>query len=141
MSEKYFNAYVDSAVGMIHEHVAANLQLKAQLKVTSDLLAEKDNVINALSEEMQNLRNQNADAETARVNAKHWEDSYHGMMNKVSHMETLTSQYNDLKRDFLAKCAEIDTLNSRIHELENPVKPSKKVINKKTEEKAEVDDF
>lgn len=41
MSEKYFNAFVDAAVGSIHEYVALTLQLKAQLRVANDLLNEK----------------------------------------------------------------------------------------------------
>jgi hypothetical protein len=46
----YFNAFVDAAVGSIHEYVALTLQLKAKLKIANDLLAEKDNVSDQLEE-------------------------------------------------------------------------------------------
>ena len=161
MSEKYFNAYVDAAVGLIHEYVASTLQLKAQVRVANDLIAEKDTAIANLQNEVTALRNQTSENDVLRSNAKHWEDSYHAMSNKVSHMETLTNQYNDLKRQFLDQGTEwektkqeLEKANQRIAELENPVKISKKVINTKNissntkaivaetkSEEKEVDDF
>lgn len=164
MSEKYFNAYVDSAVGLIHEYVASTLQLKAQLRVANEVIAEKDNTITSLSNEVQSLRtNSNqanqelqaqmhdlqvklSEAEKAKVDAKYWEDSYHGMANKVSHMDLLTNQFNDMKSQFLAKCREFEDLqrnfNEKCEEIERlktkPVESdlsnrvSKKVINNKS---------
>lgn len=164
MSEKYFNAYVDSAVGLIHEYVASTLQLKAQLRVANEVIAEKDNTITSLSNEVQSLRANSdeasrnlqsqmhdlqvklSEAEKAKTDAKYWEDSYHGMTNKVSHMEVLTKQFNDMKAQFLAKCnefeslqknyndkcEEIDKLKSKSIESDLSNRSSKKVINNKS---------
>jgi ribosomal protein L29 len=142
MSEKYFNAYVDSAVGIIHENLSLILQLKAQLKVANDLLAEKDGfitsqiserdkTIDSLSNELTNLRTQSVDVEEVKKNAKFWEDSYHAMNNKVAHMETLTKQYNELKTQFFTVSEELRVANLKVEELENANKAPKKVLNTK----------
>ncbi len=162
MSDKYFNAYVDSAVGIIHENLNLILQLKAQLRVANELisekdsvinsqLAEKDNTINSLSSEITNLRNQSVDMEEAKRNAKHWEDSYHAINNKVAHMENLTKQYNELKAQFFTVSEELKLAKLKIEELQNVNKVPKKVLNTKsplrvdkTEEKTKetlTDDF
>lgn len=153
MSDKYYNAYVDSAVGLIHDYISMNLQLKAQIRVANDILAEKDRLLIEKETVINNLQNDVDVAKSAflendklRTDAKYWEDSYHGMMNKVSHMETLTAQFNDMKRQFLSKCEELESLNAKYLEKCNEVeelktkpveveplnKSSKKVINNKS---------
>lgn len=125
MSEKYFNAYVDAAVGMIHEHVSTILQLKSQMKISAEVLLEKDKTINTLSSEIETLRgqsdlmkNQTSEMQKLQANAKHWEDSYHAAMNKLSHMETLTKQYNDLKNTFAITNSDFEKAKARIADLE-----------------------
>lgn len=158
MSDKYYNAYVDSAVGVIHEYVSMNLQLKAQVRVANELLAEKDrlliekdNFINSLQNDINVVKSVSSENDKLKNDAKYWEDSYHGMMNKVSHMETLTAQFNDMKKQFLSKCEELESLNAKYLdkcaevetlkaipietktiEVEPLIKPSKKVINNKS---------
>lgn len=158
MSDKYYNAYVDSAVGLIHEYVGMTLQLKAQIRVANELLSEKDkllvekdNAISSLQNEMNAAKTISSDLDKLRTDAKYWEDSYHGIMNKVSHMETLTAQFNDMKRQFLSKCEELESLNAKYLEkcdeveklksvevqakpveVQPPTKTSKKVINNKS---------
>ena len=123
MSDRYYNAYVDSAVGVIHEHIASLLQLKAQVRVANELLSEKDRLlmekdtfISSLQNDITVIKDQTFETEKLKNDAKYWEDSYHGVMNKVSHMETLTSQFNDMKRQFLSKCEEFDNLNAQYKE-------------------------
>jgi chromosome segregation ATPase len=162
MSEKYFNAYVDSAVGIIHENLSLILQLKAQLRVANELLNEKDGIINAqiadkdntiasLTAQLTDFKNQSANTDELKKNAKYWEDSYHAMSNKVSHMETLTKQYSDLKSQYFTTSEELKLAKLKIEDLENAAKASKKVLNtknngrlEKIEEKPKVtltDDF
>lgn len=158
MSDKYYNAYVDSAVGLIHEYVSMNLQLKAQVRVANDIIAEKDklliekdNFISSLQNDINTVKVASSENEKLKSDAKYWEDSYHGMMNKVSHMETLTAQFNDMKKQFLSKCEELEALNAKYLEkcaeveklktipietktieVESLNKSSKKVINNKS---------
>ena len=123
MSDKYYNAYVDSAVGTIHEYIGTILQLKAQVRVANEILSEKDKLlmekdtfISSLQNDILSIKDQTFEAEKLKNDAKYWEDSYHGVMNKVSHMETLSSQFNDLKRQFLSKCEDLDKLNAQFSE-------------------------
>jgi hypothetical protein len=140
MSEKYINAYIDSAVGIIHENLNTILQLKAQLRVTNELLgekdsvinsqiAEKDNTINLLSSELSSLKSRSVDVEELKKNAKYWEDSYHAINNKVAHMETLTKQYNDLKSQFFTVNEELKLTKLKIEEFETVSKTPKKTLN------------
>lgn len=134
MSEKYFNAYVDTAISFTHELVTTTIQLKAQLRVLNDAISEKDSTITSLQNELNAVRNQNSEMDSLRSNAKKWEDSYNSMVNKVSHMETLTNQYNSLKQDFINKCNELEKANAKIEELDNLLKApvSKKTLNNKS---------
>lgn len=118
-STKYVNTYLDFAVSMIHEAVNEKLQNKTQLKLANDLVAERDQVISSLKTEVENLKKQSTDnvktqdeLTDAKKKAKHWEDSYHGLSNKVSHFDTLTNQFNDLKNQFQKKDVELQTLRT-----------------------------
>ena len=106
MSDNAFiNAYVDNAIGTIFEHVRTNLQLKTQLKVTGDLLAEKEaiitNLINEIEQHKQALINSSGFAE--EINALRQEKSalenvIAGQKGKLSHMDTLLKQLSDTEK-------------------------------------------
>jgi DNA repair exonuclease SbcCD ATPase subunit len=141
MSDKFFNAYVESAVSVLHDYVNSTLQLKAQLRVSNELLAEKDAIIAQSNSDIENLKNQilsfqnnSEENEKLKNNAKHWEDSYHTIMDKVGQMEILTKQYNDLKSLYREKIVELEEAQKTIDQLKNQnltEKLSKKVINTK----------
>lgn len=154
MSEKYFNAYVDAAVGTIHDYVASTLQLKAQLRIANEMIAEKDNTIAAMAAETENVRSTlTAEIETVRSNmtseiahlkshvdqsneaitqASQWEQKYQAMLTKVSHMDTLSKQYNDLKKQYLLVQSELDKAKKKLEDIEEANKSPKKVINTKS---------
>ena len=106
MSDNAFiNAYVDNAVGTIFEHVRTNLQLKTQLKVTGDLLAEKEaiitNLINEIEQHKQALINSSGFAEeinTLRQEKSALENVIAGQKGKLSHMDTLLKQLSDTEK-------------------------------------------
>lgn len=148
---RYVNAYVDIAVGTIHEILGSNLQAKAQLKIANDLIVEKDQIIGDLQSKLNGIKNNDEDVRRANENATHWENSYHAMAAKIAHMDTLIAQLKEMKtliadRDAYIKEKDdnINTLKQKIEELQNP----KKVINiKKTKpvvepaKEKEQDDF
>ncbi len=139
---KFINAYVDSAVGMLHENINSILQLKAHNKVANDLIQEKDQIIGDLQNRLNSVENNDSDVKKAKDQAKHWEDSYHAMSAKVAHMDTLLNQIKDMKAIILEKDKIIVELNATIENFKTP----KKVINKKTAkhtivEKQPTDDF
>lgn len=135
-SNAYINAYVDNSVGMLHEYVTMVLQLKTQLKVTSDMVAEKEATISSFQEELNRINSElnsyksklgdnNEQINESRSNAIKWEQEYNDMKNKLSHMDTLTSQMNEMKRIILEKDKEIQKLNSKL----SPKSSPKKIIN------------
>jgi DNA repair exonuclease SbcCD ATPase subunit len=196
-SNTYFNAFVDAAVGSIHEYVALTLQLKAKLKLANDLLAEQDNssdrleqlrsekdaVISELTEQLtrqaeqlrsekdfvatdltrqlENLRTDKSNSYVALQNelnvvrnqlnesnaklneAKLIEESFHGMKNKIQHMDTLTKQYSDLKNQYASLIEQHNLDKAKLEKFmsDSEMKPSKKVINTKVKQKETKDDF
>ena len=139
----YINTYIDIAVGQLHEYLNTSLQLKTQAKLANDLIQEKDQVIGSLQNQLDSIQNNNNDVQIAKDRAKHWEDSYHAMLNKVAHMETLLNQLKEMKSMVQEKDKIIANLNEQIEDLKTP----KKVINTKVKklevakEKQPTDDF
>jgi len=140
----YINAYVDIVIGQLHEMLSSNLQLKTQNRLANEIIQEKDNLIGELQNKINAVQNNDNDVQAARENAKKWEDSYHTMVNKVTHMETLLNQVKDMKAIILEKDKIILKLQQNIEDLKTP----KKVINIKPKKKVEeiklensIDDF
>jgi len=143
----YINAYVDNSVGMLHEYVTMVLQLRTQNKIANDMVVEKDTTISSLREqisgvsseqqeeldrvkrELESYRSQvgnnNELINQSRADAIKWEQEYNEMKNKVSHMDTLTSQMNEMKKMIIDKDKEIQDLKEQL----TPKLPPKKVIN------------
>jgi uncharacterized coiled-coil DUF342 family protein len=132
----YINAYVDNSVGMLHEYVTMVLQLRTQNKIANDMVAGKDATIYSLEEQLGGVRseldsyksqivNNNEQINQSRADAIKWEQEYNEMKNKVSHMDTLTSQMNEMKKMIIDKDKEIEKLKEKL----SPKSSPKKVIN------------
>lgn len=161
--QKFMNAYVDNAVGTIHEYINVILQLKTKLKIASDIVLEKDEMMNSLRAELERQKHSGEELTEANRNAKSWEEQYNSMKSKVAHMDTLSNQYNDLKRKYVEQeqtivdlkvqaNKEIDSLKAKIAKLTekpNKVSSKKAVINTKnivvdqviSEPEQKIDDF
>lgn len=136
----YINTYIEFAVDTAHSYLNEVLQLKTQLKMSNELVAQKEHVIQVMTEEKKVHESNVVELHSTKDNAKRWEEQYHSVMNKVSHMDALTNQFNDLKRDFINKdkeCEEyrndIIKLKEEIKALKNPKKQSKDTAKIKTE--------
>lgn len=141
--QKFMNAYVDTAVGTIHEYINIILQLKSKLKVASDMVVEKEEIIGQLRSDLEGSRKSGEEISEANQKARSWEEQFNAMKNKLSHMETLSNQYTELKRLYIEKEQEIErikeqkdkeiqSLEDQITKSNNKVKlPPKKVINTK----------
>jgi chromosome segregation ATPase len=125
---KYINAYVDSAVGIIHENLSSILQLKAQIRVVNDTMLEKDQVIATLQSQLDQVKNNDASVAAANEKAAHWEASYHTMSNKIAHMDTLLNQVKEMKALIQERDSVIVDLKNKLEEIKNP----KKVTTSKT---------
>ena len=123
-SNAYVNAYIDYAIGMIHENVNVVLQLKTQLKIANDLLLEKDAVIGSLMSQLESHKSNTDEMSDLRDKARRWEESFNIMTIKASHIDTALAQISQMK-------AEIRERDTEIANLKDKLKPAKKTINTK----------
>jgi len=148
----YMNTYVNLVMETIHSNLNDILQLKTHLKIANDLVSVKDQVISDLNGQIESLRNESSrhqndesEMQKLRENAAVWEQQYNTMINKVSHMDTLTNQYNDLKKQFVDKTNEMDNLNVKYKDYElikeelDTVKKKLEKLTKKEEKKSSVE--
>jgi chromosome segregation ATPase len=120
----FVNAYIDHAVGMIHENVSAILQLKAQLKIANDLIAEKDAAIGSLAAQLESSKINTDEMSVLRDQARHWEDKHNSMVGRISHLDTALSQIAQMKKEILDR-------DEQIAKLQEKLNPTKKTINTK----------
>jgi chromosome segregation ATPase len=123
-SNAYVNAYIDHAIGMIHENVNVVLQLKTQLKMANELLAEKDAAIGSLMSKLDSFKIDSDEMADLRDKAQRWEESFNTMATKASHIDTALGQIAQMK-------AEIKQRDAKIAKLEEKLNPTKKTINTK----------
>ena len=123
-SNAYVNAYIDHAIGMIHENVNVVLQLKTQLKMANELLAEKDAAIGSLMSQLDSFKIDSDEMTDLRDKAQRWEESFNTMSTKASHIDTALGQIAQMK-------AEIKQRDAKIAKLEEKLNPTKKTINTK----------
>jgi hypothetical protein len=119
---RFINTYIDTIINSLLEYVKSNLQLQTQVKVGEFAIAEKDQIIASLQQQL----DENKIAEDWRIKYEASEINNTAMQNKLSHMETLLNQVSDMKRIIHEKNAEIAKLKS-----------PKKVINTKAKKKEE----
>ena len=144
-SNAYINAYVDNSVSMLHEYVTMVLQLKTQLKVTSDMLGEKDQHIASLQQEMeQQIKGLKQDIENARTEANSNKadlsslnektNEIADLRSKLEHMATFANQIRDMKQLIVEKDKEIEKLKEKT-KVKVAKTTEKKDINSKIDEK------
>jgi chromosome segregation ATPase len=164
-NEKFVSAYIDSALGLLHQNINTIVELKARVKILEDIVNEKNDVITkldgtigALNEEKKNItktiddlylekekfkiefskKNNNLIEEirTLKEKLKTVEEKYEIIQQKSTHMSTYESQIKEMKKEILSK-------NDEILKLKNQNKPNKiKVLpEKKIVESNIMDDF
>lgn len=145
----FVNAYIDNSIGMIHENISNILQLKSQLKIANDTIAQKDALIGNLYGEIEQLKNINSEMASLRQELEECIEAKHALKNKTSHMDALTNQFSQLKSAILEKDTRIEQLSEEIERMKNPESAlnnkSKKTTKVSQESssstKAETDDF
>lgn len=156
MSDKFYNTYVDVAIGTIHEQLASILQLKTQLKIANDLVLEKDGVISTLSEEREaknteadDLKQQVSTIDSLRNTINGLTAENESLKTKGSHLDTCINQVSEMKKEIIARDQTIQKLKEEIEKLKAKpeqviMKPKETTINKKDTKKKEtnsLDDF
>lgn len=113
----YINSYIEIAVDTTHNYLNEILQLKTQLKIVNDLASQKDQVISQLREDLIVNKQNESDLQLSKNQAKNWEEKYHAMVSKTSHMDTLTTQYTQLKNDYINQSKEVESLKKQVEDL------------------------
>jgi chromosome segregation ATPase len=170
-NEKFVSAYIDSALGLLHQNINNIVELKARIKILEDVVHEKndiitklDGTIGALNDEKKNiaktiddlyLEKEKSKVELSEKNSnlievirtlkeklKTVEDKYEIFQQKSTHMSTYETQIKEMKKEIIAKNEEIEKLKNSS---KNPdINNTDIKINsvKKVQKKAEIiDDF
>lgn len=139
---KFINTYIDVITGTLHEQLGSVLQLKTQIKIMTETIQEKDNLIVSLSQEKENIRTQLENEKNTAIEAtrSHLEaeknaaiaaiqnekatssgqdaEIIHSLQTKLSHMDTLLKQLSDTQKEVQAKNGEIAERDNTIASLE-----------------------
>jgi chromosome segregation ATPase len=121
MSEKYFNAYIDTAIGTIHEYLAVNLQLKAQSKVISDLIAMKDSEIERLSFIANDVTSKNDELNTKNDELNNLKSQYHNLQGEIERLSFIANDVTSKNDELNTKNDELNNLKSQYHNLQGEI--------------------
>ena len=135
----YVNAYLENTVAMLHDQLNQIIQLKTQVKLSENLLSQKDSKITELSSQITTTSATEKEFTALKERARIAEDSQHALMNKVSHMEALQNQFNELKKLYIDKEKELIETKQLLEEykipkVEDVQSVSKRKINTKKKE-------
>lgn len=128
-ANKFVNTYIEFAVNQLHENLNLILQLKTQLKIANDSIAEKDVIITKLTQDLETNKADNQEIVKVRDQARKWEDAHNAMSGKVAHLDTALNQIAQMKKEVLSRDEIIAELKQELENLNNP--RSKKAINSK----------
>lgn len=129
----YVNAYIDNAVGMIHENINVVLQLKTQVKMANDIIKEKDNIIGSLMSQLESSKKISDELAHYREVARQAEEAQKNAASKNAHMDIAVSQIASMKSEIKIRDAKILKLEEKLNSLteQKLEQPSKKTINTK----------
>lgn len=113
----YINVYLENISAMVHDQLNQIIQLKTQVKISEGLLPQKEAIISDLTSRLEKVQFNETEMNELKERTRVAEDSYHAILNKVSHMETLMNQYNDLKKSFVEKENQLNEAKNLIEEL------------------------
>jgi predicted RNase H-like nuclease (RuvC/YqgF family) len=136
---KYINTYIDVTMGTLHEYLSQMLQLKTQLKIANELLAEKEKTMveqdRIIGEQNQIIAEVDAQNDTKTGENQTLQNEVTALRSKAAHMDACMKSVVDLKK-------EVQLRDAKILELERKLNPPKKPINRKkakTEEPVKVE--
>ena len=135
---KYINTYVDVTVGTVHELLNQVLQLKTEARLANDLVSERDQVISALQNEKEQIvSNLQEEQERNRVDheqvnqanqqARGWESEVNSLKHKADNYDVLVNQFNDLKKEFIAKRSEVEKTQKELDEAKAKIRELQKI--------------
>jgi chromosome segregation ATPase len=161
----YVNAYIDNAVGMLHENINTILQMKTQAKMAVDTISarneevknlqvqldeikleyesSKSNLEKEFNSNRSNLQSKldstiselektktvdNEEINKARADARKWEEECNVLKGKQGLVDTLTNQFNDVKKQLISKTKEFDDINNQYSSIKEELEQVKKLL-------------
>jgi chromosome segregation ATPase len=127
-ANKYINVYIENALGLVHEYINILLKTKTEAKLMEEVLKDKDLEIARLSEEVTGLRGNSVNVNEALEKARVWEDQYNSMKQRVAHMDTMASGFNEIKQRLVEKNTEVDRIATELQQLRQDVAEKNQII-------------
>lgn len=135
-ANQYINAYLEHAMGMLHDNLNNEIRIKTELKIANDLLVSKDNRIKELEEKLSNLSDDKEELNKAIAYAQQCEAEANGLKSKVGIVDALQKQFNDLTVELTLKKDEadrfkrdVDSLNDEVNSLKQELDQKNKLVN------------
>lgn len=125
---KYINVYIENALGLVHEYINILLKTKTEAKLMEEVLKDKDLEIARLAEEVTGLRGNSVNVNEALEKARVWEDQYNSMKQRVAHMDTMASGFNEIKQRLVEKNTDVDRMATELEQLRQDVADKDKLI-------------
>lgn len=134
MSEqsKFINTYIDVIIGTVHEKTNSILQLKTQLKVSSDLLADKDEQIARISSEKdQEIEKLKSEIQKIQNNANDYTGTIQSHLREIENLKSQLSKNNQEIEALRNKAAHTDSLLQQVVSMKQDIKNRDAIINEK----------
>lgn len=125
---KYINVYIENSLSLVHEYINILLKTKTEAKLMEEVLKDRDLEIARLSEEVTGLRGNSTNVNEALEKARVWEDQYNSMKQRVAHMDTMASGFNEIKQRLVEKNTEVDAMATELQQLRQDVAEKDRVI-------------
>lgn len=125
---KYVNVYIENALGLVHEYINILLKTKTEAKLIEELVKDKDLTIAQLTEEITNLRENSVNASELGEKARGWEEQYNTMKQRVAHMDTMASGFNEIKQRLIEKNTQVDQMATELETLKQSVAEKDQII-------------
>ena len=107
-SSNFINAFIDHAVGTLHEQLSQIIHLKAQYKLAEDMIAERDKYIEVLKGEIENSKRELSDNKTDVSTLAEKTNEVIALKTQLNHMKTFSNQVNQMKKMLIEKDKEIE---------------------------------
>ena len=118
---KYVNVYIENALGLVHEYINILLKTKTEAKLVEELVKDRELDIARLTEEITHLRENHENAGEAQEKARVWEEQYNSMKQRVAHMDTMASGFNEIKQRLVEKNTQVDQMATELEALKQAV--------------------
>lgn len=125
MSEqsKFINTYIDVIIGTVHEKTNSILQLKTQLKVTNDLLSEKDEqIVRITSEKNEEIEKLKSEILRIQNNTNDYTGTIQSNLREIDSLKSQISKNNQEIEALRNKAAHTDSLLQQIVAMKQEIK-------------------